>query len=161
MGAHVRLLCAGRMKRGPLKGACDAYARMLTKYARVSIEEVEDERAPDSLSEAQVREALAKEGERLLKRIPPSDAVIALCIDGEEVDSPALAQRLGGFMTRGASRLTFVIGSSLGLHEAVLARADWKLSFSKMTFPHQLMRVLVLEQAFRAFSILAGAPYHK
>jgi 23S rRNA (pseudouridine1915-N3)-methyltransferase len=161
MGAHVRLLCAGRMKRGPLRGACDDYARMLTKYARVTVEEVDDEPAPDTLSEAQVQEALAREGERLLKRIPPSDAAIALCIDGERMDSPGLAKRLDGFLTRGASRFTFVIGSSLGLGEAVLARADWKLSFSEMTFPHQLVRVLVLEQVFRAFSILAGAPYHK
>ena len=161
MGAHVRLLCVGGMKRGPLKGACDAYARMLTKYARVSIDEVDDEPAPDTLSEAQMQEALAREAERLLKRIAPSDAVVALCIDGERVDSPGLAWRLDGFMTRGASHFTFVIGSSLGLHDTVLSRADWKLSFSAMTFPHQLMRVLVLEQVFRAFSILAGAPYHK
>lgn len=161
MAAHVRVLCVGAMKQDCQKKACDDYVQMLSRYARVTIEEVDDERAPETLSERQVREALRREGERLLKRIPAGDTVIALCIDGEKVSSAGLAKKLDAYMTRGASRLTFVIGSSLGLSGEVIARADWKLSFSDLTFPHQLMRVMLSEQIYRAFSILAGTPYHK
>jgi 23S rRNA (pseudouridine1915-N3)-methyltransferase len=161
MAAHVRVLCVGALKHEHLKKACAEYEKMLSRHAKVTVEEVADERAPETLSESRRQEALRREGARLLQRIAPGDTVVALCIDGEQVDSPGLAARIDGFLTRGASRLTFVIGSSLGLDADVIARADWKLSFSRMTFPHQLMRVLALEQVFRAFSILAGSPYHK
>ena len=161
MAAHVRVLCVGAVKHEHMRRACDAYVKMLSRHVRVALEEVDDERAPETLSQMQVQAALGREGERLLRRISPADTVIALCIDGEQVSSPELAKRLDGFLTRGASRLTFVIGSSIGLGEDVLGRADWKLSFSRLTFPHQLMRVLLMEQIYRAFSILAGTPYHK
>ena len=161
MAAHVRVLCVGAVKHDYLRRACEAYVKMLSRYARVTIEEVDDERAPESLSPMQVQAVLEREGKRLLKRISPADTVIVLCIDGEQVSSEELAGRLDGFFTRGASLLTFVIGSSIGLCADVLRRADWKLSFSRMTFPHQLMRVLLTEQIYRAFSILAGTPYHK
>lgn len=161
MAAHVRVLCVGRLKQDYLRNAVSEYVKMLSRYASVTVEEVDDERAPETMSELQTLSALRREGERLLKRIPANDTVIALCIGGEQVDSAGLAKRLDGFLTRGASRLTFVIGSSLGLCGEVVKRADWKLSFSRLTFPHQLMRVLLLEQIYRAFSILAGSPYHK
>ncbi len=105
--------------------------------------------------------ALKKEGEKLLQKISKDDTVIVLCIDGEKVDSEGLSQKLDDFMVKGSSRLTFVIGSSFGLSQDVVKRANWKLSFSDLTFPHQLMRAILLEQVYRAFSIRANSPYHK
>ena len=127
----------------------------------MEIIEVADEKAPEDISAAMEEEIKRKEGERLLKSIREGDYIIALAIEGEQLSSVELAKKLDKLATRGISQIVFVIGGSLGLSKEVLARAKEKISFSKMTFPHQLMRVILLEQVYRAFRINQGEPYHK
>lgn len=158
---NIDILCVGRIKERYLSDAIAEYSKRLTRYCRINIIEVADEKTPDNASEAVERQIRAREGERLAKHIKPGAFVIALAIDGQQVPSEGLAERLSSLGLRGTSHIQFVIGGSIGLDDAVLARADWRLSFSKMTFPHQLMRVILLEQIYRAFKINAGEPYHK
>jgi len=122
---------------------------------------VADEKTPDSASEAVERQIKDKEGEKILSSIKDGVYVIALAIDGEMLDSVELSEKINGLGIGGVSQIVFVIGGSLGLSDAVLRRADYKLSFSKMTFPHQLMRVVLLEQIYRSYRIISGEPYHK
>ncbi len=120
-----------------------------------------DEKTPDSASEAVERQIKDKEGEKILSSIKDGVYVIALAIDGEMLDSVELSEKINGLGIGGVSQIVFVIGGSLGLSDAALRRADYKLSFSKMTFPHQLMRVVLLEQIYRSYRIISGEPYHK
>ena len=120
-----------------------------------------DEKTPDSASDAVERLIKEKEGERILSSIKDGAYVIALAIDGEMRDSTQLSEKINGLGIRGVSHIVFVIGGSLGLSDAVIRRADYRLSFSKMTFPHQLMRVVLLEQIYRSYRIISGEPYHK
>ncbi len=158
---QVRILCVGRIKEKFYTDACAEYLKRLTRYYKVSVEEVPDERTPDRCPEGEKRVILEREGERLLKKIGERDYVTALAIDGRTLDTLAFSRELEAHKMKGTQVLDFVIGGSLGLSPEVLERANCRLSFSAMTFPHQLMRVILLEQIYRAARILAGEPYHK
>ncbi len=158
---NMTLYTVGKIKESYYREAVDEYAKRLGRYEKLRIVEVTDEPTPDHASPGETKRILSKEGERLLAKIPESTYLIALAIDGERLDSVAFSEKIGNLMRNGTSEIGFVIGGSLGLSEAVLSRADRRLSFSDFTFPHQLMRVILLEQIYRAFRILNGEPYHK
>ena len=157
----MSIIAVGRMKEKPYRAMADEYLKRLSRYGRVEEIELPDLPEPANASAAQEEQIRAREGESILGRIRPGDYVIALTIPGRQWDSPGLSRHLEGLMTRGASNIVFVIGGSLGLHERVIARADEQLSMSPMTFPHQLARVMLLEQLYRAMKIRAGERYHK
>ena len=157
----ITILAVGKVKEAFFREAIQEYSKRLSRYCRLEILEVADEKTPERASEAEEVLIKEREGERILKQIRDTDYVCALDIEGEPLDSVALAERINRLGIGGTGRLVFVIGGSLGLAEAVLKRADWKLSFSKMTFPHQLMRVILLEQVYRSYRIICGEPYHK
>ncbi|MBR6019818.1 MAG: 23S rRNA (pseudouridine(1915)-N(3))-methyltransferase RlmH [Lachnospiraceae bacterium] len=157
----ITILCVGKVRESYLKDAIAEYSKRLSKYADLQIFEVADEKTPDGASAAEEQKILQIEGERLLK-VWKSDAYnIALAIDGKSLSSVEFANKFEELFVGGESNIRFVIGGSLGLSKDVLAACDYKLSFSKMTFPHQLMRVILLEQIYRAFRIRSGEPYHK
>ena len=157
----ITVCCVGKIKESYLKAAIDEYSKRLSRYCKLEILEVADEKTSEKSTEAEDALIRDKEGERLLKKIDESAYVIALAINGESLSSEGLADRLDKLTVGGESHLVFVIGGSIGLSGDVLKRADMKLSFSKMTFPHQLMRVILLEQIYRSFRIINGEPYHK
>lgn len=154
------ILCVGKLKEKWQQDGCAEYLKRLSRYGKYEIVAVDDEREPDKPSPAQLRQIMEKEGGALLRHIRPNDRVIALCIRADAPDSVALSRLLSGWSGDGR-RNVFVIGGSNGLSDAVLARADAKLSFSNLTFPHGLMRVILLEQLYRAERIRTGEPYHK
>lgn len=158
---NISIVAIGKLKEKYLKQGIDEYIKRLSSYAKVEIIELPDEKAPENLSEQDMKIVKDKEGERLLVKISPDAHVIALAIEGKMKSSEELADNMDRLATYGKSKVTFVIGGSLGLSDAVLKRADEKLSFSRMTFPHQLMRLILLEQVYRAFRINRGEPYHK
>ncbi|GKW46133.1 23S rRNA (pseudouridine(1915)-N(3))-methyltransferase RlmH [Planococcus sp. NCCP-2050] len=158
---NISIISVGKLKEKYLKSGIEEYTKRLGSYAKVNEVEVADEKAPEQLSEADMEIVKKKEGERILAKIAPDAYVIALAIDGKMKTSEQLAKDIESLMTYGRSKIVFVIGGSLGLHEEVLKRADEKLSFSKMTFPHQLMKLILVEQVYRAFRIMKGEPYHK
>ena len=154
------ILCVGRLKEKPYRDMADEYLKRLGRFGKY--EEIEVPDLPDGGgSQALEEQVKAKEGEAILARIKPGDHVICLTIPGKQTDSPQLAKHLQDLRTGGAGRIVFVIGGSLGLGQNVLARADEELSMSKMTFPHQLARVMLLEQVYRAEMISSGGRYHK
>ncbi len=157
----IRILCVGKIKEKFMREALGEYSKRLSRYIKLEIAEVADEKTPDSASEREELQIRDKEGERLLKLIRQEDYVIALAIDGKMYDSVTFSQKLDRFGMLGRGSVVFVIGGSLGLAEQVLERADESISFSKMTFPHQLMRVILLEQIYRGYRILRNEPYHK
>ena len=157
----ITILCVGRIKEKFYTQAVQEYAKRLSRYAKLQILEVEDEKTPDKASAAENEGIKAKEGAKLLAKLPEDAYVIALAIDGNAPDSVELSQKIEALQIAGKSHLCFVIGGSLGLSREVLDRADERLSFSRMTFPHQLMRVILLEQLYRSFRIMRGEPYHK
>lgn len=156
---NVLVLAVGKLKEDWQKAACREYLKRLTRYGNYEVVEVSDQPEPERASAAQVAQVLEKEGRELLRRIRPDDRVVALCIDGKAPDSVGLARMLEGWAD--GRRLVLVIGGSLGLSDEVLARAEARLSFSNLTFPHPLMRVILLEQLYRSARILAGQRYHK
>lgn len=158
---NISIVTVGKLKEKYLKAGIAEYAKRLGAYAKITEVEVADEKAPEQLSEADMEIVKKKEGERILSKIPQDAYVIALAIDGKMKTSEQLAKDMESLMTYGRSKVVFVIGGSLGLHDEVLKRADEKLSFSKMTFPHQLMKLILLEQVYRGFRIMKGEPYHK
>ncbi len=158
---NISIVTVGKLKEKYLKAGIAEYAKRLGAYAKIAEVEVADEKAPEQLSEADMEIVKKKEGERILAKIPQDAYVIALAIDGKMKTSEQLAKDMESLMTYGRSKVVFVIGGSLGLHDEVLKRADEKLSFSKMTFPHQLMKLILLEQIYRGFRIMKGEPYHK
>ena len=157
----ITVLTVGKIKEKFFRDAIDEYSKRLSRYCKLEILQVADEKTPDGASEALEQQIKEKEGERILSNIKDGSFVIALAIEGKMPDSVELAEKIEKWGISGISQLVFVIGGSLGLSDAVLARADYKLSFSRMTFPHQLMRVILLEQIYRAYRIMTGAPYHK
>lgn len=157
----LTLLGVGKVKEKYLRDAIAEYAKRLGRYCKLEIREVADEQTPDGASAAEEEQIKRIEGERLLRQIRETDYVIALAIDGDSPDSVELAAKLESLGVQGISSLVFVIGGSLGLSDEVLRRADYRLSFSRLTFPHQLMRVILLEQIYRSFRIARGEPYHK
>ncbi len=156
----ICVLCVGKLKERWEREACEEYLKRLSRFDSVEIREVPDQSEPAKSSEALARKVMEREGEQLLACVRPTDRVVALCIQGDAPDSEGLARKLSAWRMDGR-RLVLVIGGSLGLSPAVLSRADEKLSFSRLTFPHQLMRVILLEQIYRAFKINAGERYHK
>ena len=158
---NIDILCVGKLKETYLKAAIDEYSKRLSRYCRLNITEVADEKTTDGQSEALDIKVKELEGERLLKHLRDDSYVITLEIDGKQLASEDLAARLEDLGVHGVSRIQFVIGGSLGLSDEVIKRADMHLSFSRMTFPHQLMRVILLEQIYRSYRIINNEPYHK
>ena len=154
------ILCVGRLREKYWQDAAEEYLKRLTRFGRVEIIQVDDLPEPKGASDADREKVMAREGEALLRHLSPRDHVIALCIRAREVSSEVLAEKLRQLDNEGR-RTVFVIGGSLGLSPAVLARSDEKMSMSPMTFPHQLARVMLLEQVYRAGAINAGQRYHK
>lgn len=158
---RITIIGVGRLKEKYWQMAIDEYSKRLGKYIKLNIVEVSDEKAPENLSAAEADIVKKNEGERILKNIKDDVYVIALAINGKMLSSEELSEFMNERMVRGDGNIAFVIGGSLGLSDEVLSRADYKLSFSKMTFPHQMMRVVLLEQIYRAIKIMKNEPYHK
>ena len=157
----VTLICVGKLKERFFTDAADEYLKRLRRLMPVTVIELPDEREPAVPSDALNEAVMRREGEKILQRIGAQDHVIAMCIDGKQVTSEGLAKKISLLFTDGKSNLTFIIGGSLGLHSSVIQRANERMSMSDMTFPHQLARVMLLEQLFRAAKINAGERYHK
>lgn len=157
----ITVICVGKIKEKFYTDAIAEYGKRLSRYCKLEIVELADEKTKENSSEHENDVVKAKEGERILSAIREDMYVIALAIEGKMLDSVALSEKMEQLGISGSSHIAFVIGGSLGLDRKVLDRADFKLSFSKMTFPHQLMRVILLEQIYRGFRIMRGEPYHK
>lgn len=157
----IRILCVGKIKEAFYRDAIAELMKRMGRYATTEVIEVAEEKAPEGLSQAEKEQILANEGERLLGKTDERDHIIALCIEGKKLISEAFAAHIRTAMLAGKSRIVFIIGSSFGLHPSVKRRADMLLSFSDMTFPHQLFRVMLAEQIYRAFKINNNEPYHK
>ena len=157
----ITLLTVGKIKETYLEAGIKEYVKRLSRYCKLEILEVADEKTPDGASENLERQIREKEGKRLLNLIRPEAYVITLEIQGRQLSSPELARKLERLGVEGVSHITVVIGGSLGLSDEVIGRADFHLSFSAMTFPHQMMRMILLEQLYRCYRIINGEPYHK
>ncbi|MDE7325182.1 MAG: 23S rRNA (pseudouridine(1915)-N(3))-methyltransferase RlmH [Lachnospiraceae bacterium] len=158
---RITILCVGKIKEKYFTDAAAEYVKRIGRYHKIEVVEVVDEKTPDGAGEAINRQIMVREGERILGKIKEDSYVVALAIEGKEFSSVDLAKKLETLAVNGDSHVTFVIGGSLGLTEKVKTRADFLLSFSRMTFPHQLMRVVLLEQIYRCCKISAREPYHK
>lgn len=157
----LAIACVGKLREAYWRDAAAEYAKRLQRFGALETFELPDLSEPKNASAADLRKLVDGEGAALLQLLKPRDHVVALCINGKQLDSPALAGRIRALETAGTARTVFLIGGSNGLSQAVIARADEKLSFSPMTFPHQLARVMLLEQLYRARKILANETYHK
>lgn len=157
----ITIIAVGKLKEKYWKQAIAEYEKRLSAYTKVEIIEVPDEKAPENMSDKEIEQVKEKEGQRILAKVKPQSTVITLEIQGKMLSSEALAKEIDQRMTQGASDFTFIIGGSNGLHQDVMNRSNIALSFSKMTFPHQMMRVVLLEQVYRAFKINRGEAYHK
>lgn len=158
---NIKLITVGKLKEDYLKAGIAEYTKRLSRFAKTEIIELADEKTPDKASEAQNQQILAKEGSRIQEKIGARDYVIVLAIEGKQLASEAFAQKLATVALDGYSDITFIIGGSLGLDPAVKQRANMKMSFGLLTLPHQLMRLVLVEQVYRAFMIQQGSPYHK
>ena len=157
----VSIICVGKLREKYFLDAADEYLKRLKRIMPVTVIELPDEPEPAQPSDKLNEAVMKREGEKILQKIGPQDHVIAMCIDGRQYESTELAAKMSNLFTQGKSNVTFLIGGSLGLHSDVLKRANERMSMSKMTFPHQLARVMLLEQLFRAAKINAGERYHK
>ena len=157
----ITVLTVGKIKEKFYTAAIDEYSKRLSRYCKLNIIQVADEKTIENSTEKEMDIIKAKEGERILKNIPDDAFVITLEINGKMLDSEELADKINKLGIMGESHIVFVIGGSLGLHQDVSKRANFILSFSKMTFPHQLMRVILLEQIYRSYRIINNEPYHK
>lgn len=158
----IKIIAVGKIKEKFYKQAIDEYLKRMQTYNKIEIIEVADEQAPENLSDKEIEQVKEKEGEKILSKIQDSDYVVTLEIKGKQKDSVEFADFIENEMQEGFGRnLVFVIGGSNGLSKEVSQRSNYKLSFSKMTFPHQLMRVVLIEQIYRGFRIINGHPYHK
>ena len=158
---NITVVCIGKLKETYWTEAVAEYSKRLAGYCSLSVEEIKEEKLPDNASKAEEEQVIAAEGKRILKKLSDRSYVITLEIKGKELTSEALSEKLGEIMLGGKSDIAFVIGGSLGLSPEVSEKADLKLSFSRMTFPHQLMRVILLEQLYRSFKIQKNETYHK
>ncbi len=158
---NITLITVGKVKESFYRDAIEEFVKRLSRYCKLKIVEVADENTPNNAPEAIEEQIKDKEGERILKNISDSMYVIALAVEGKKLSSTQFAKKIQQFGIQGTSDICFVIGGSLGLSKAVYQRADEFLSFSDMTFPHQLMRVILLEQIYRCFRIIHNEPYHK
>lgn len=157
----ITLISVGRLKEKYLRDASAEYIKRLGAFCKLNIIEIDEYRCPDKPSAAQISEVLADEGRRILSKIPQHAYTFAMCIEGKQMQSTELAQKLSELSINGTSHIVFIIGGSWGLSDEVKARANYRLSMSKMTFPHMLARIMLLEQIYRSMSILSGGEYHK
>jgi Uncharacterized conserved protein len=157
----LSIICVGKLKEKPLRALSDEYLKRLNRFDAIEEIELNDLPERENASDKDRENLIQKEGQDILSRVGPRDYVIALCIEGKQVDSEGLAKRFESIRLSGHARIVFIIGGSLGLSPNVKARANEKLSMSKMTFPHGLARVMLLEQIYRAHKITAGERYHK
>ena len=157
----ITIICVGKIKEKYLTDAIAEYTKRLSKYCKLEIIQLQDEKTIENASETVNKQIKDKEGERIMKNIPDDSYVINLEINGEMISSEKMAEKINSLGITGTSHITFIIGGSLGLSENVSKRSNYKLSFSKMTFPHQLMRVILLEQIYRSYRIINNEPYHK
>lgn len=158
---NIKIICVGKLKEKYLKMAQDEYLKRLGSYAKVEVIEIKDEDIKENFSESEVELAKEKEGAGILSKIKDRDIVFTLEIEGKQRTSEEFASELEDMMVHGNSDVAFVIGGSCGMSKEVMARSDRKISFSKMTFPHQIIRINLLEQIYRAFKIIKNEPYHK
>lgn len=158
---NIDILCVGKIKEKYLRDAVDEYSKRLSRYCKINIVEVNDEKTPDEGIDSLEEKVRETEGERLARYLKDNAFIVTLEIEGSQLSSPELAKKIGDIAVSGRSHIQFIIGGSLGLSKDIIKRADMHLSFSQMTFPHQLMRVILLEQIYRAFKINANEPYHK
>lgn len=158
---NISIVCIGKLKEKYWTDAVQEYSKRLSKYCTFTINELKEEKATDNASAAEEMAVKEAEGKNMLKQIKKDAYVIALEIQGKELTSEALSEKIESLGIAGKSDLVFLVGGSIGLSEEVLARADFRLSFSKMTFPHQMMRVVLLEQIYRSFKIIKNETYHK
>lgn len=157
----IDIICVGKLKEKFFRDAENEYIKRLSRYSKINVIEVKDEPTPDKPTETEKNKVLSKEGEAILKKLAPSSYVIALCVEGSQMPSETLAKKFESLMSGGCGYITLIIGGSMGLSDEVKNRAGLKLSFSEMTFPHRLMRIILLEQVYRAFTIIEGKTYHK
>ena len=157
----ITIVCVGKIKEKYFRDGIEEYKKRLSKYCKLEIKEVADEKTPDHASDAVNSQILAKEGERIRNLIPKDSHVIVLAIEGKKYDSVEFADMMNQAGIHGISNITFIIGGSLGIAEDIKKAAHGRISFSDMTFPHQLMRVILLEQIYRGYKIIAKEPYHK
>ncbi|MFC6347569.1 23S rRNA (pseudouridine(1915)-N(3))-methyltransferase RlmH [Vagococcus carniphilus] len=157
----IKIIAVGKLKEKYLKQGIAEYEKRLGKYCKFEIIEVPDEKAPENLSELEMIQVKEKEGQKILAKISDNDYVFALAIQGKEITSEGFANQIDQLSTRGTSSFTFVIGGSLGLSDEVMKRSDAQISFGRLTYPHQLMRLILTEQVYRAFRIIHGHAYHK
>ena len=158
---NITVVSVGKIKEKYLVDGIAEYSKRLSKYCKLNLIEVPDEKAPENLSVQDELIVKKKEGVRILSKIKENTYLIVLAIEGEQLTSEKLSEKLEKLMVEGVSDISFVIGGSLGLSDEVMERSDYKLSFSKMTFPHQLMKMVLLEQVYRGWRIMKGEPYHK
>jgi len=157
----ISIISVGKLKEKYLKLGIEEYAKRLGGYTKLDLIEVPDEKAPEQLSDAEMEIVKKKESERILAKVPQDAYVFALAIEGKQRTSEEMSKEIESLMTYGQSKIVFIIGGSLGLHDDVLKRADTKISFGKMTLPHQLMKLVLVEQIYRSYRIMKGEPYHK
>ncbi len=158
---NINIIVVGKLKEKFWDMAVLEYVKRLSRFAKITITEIADKKIPENASEKEEEQVLKQEGERILEKVKEGQFVFALCIEGEQLDSVRFSEKIQSLAVSGKSDIAFIIGGSLGLSEEVKKRANFKLSFSKMTFPHQLMRVVLLEQTYRCFKIINNESYHK
>lgn len=158
---NIKIITVGKLKEKYLVQGINEYVKRLGAYAKLTLVEVPDEKAPENLSEAEMLQVKQKEGERILSKIKDQEYVYALAIQGNNPSSEDFAKQIDQLAVQGKSSFVFVIGGSLGLSDAVMTRSNAQISFGKMTYPHQLMKLILVEQIYRAFRINKGEPYHK
>lgn len=157
---NINIICVGKIKEKFFKDAIDEYSKRLSRFVKLTITEVPDEKIPDNASEKEKELIKAKEGEKILAKLSPSAFTVTLCVEGKEFSSEDLAKKIAD-VSMTSSNITFIIGGSLGLAEAVKERSQLRLSFGRITLPHQLIRVVLLEQLYRSFKINNNESYHK
>ena len=157
----IKIIAVGKLKEKYLKQGIAEYEKRLTKYCKFEIIEVPDEKAPENLSETEMTQVKEREGQKILSKISDSDYVFALAIQGKEITSEGFTKHIEEMSIRGTSSFAFVIGGSLGLSDEVMKRSDAQISFGRLTYPHQLMRLILTEQVYRCFRIINGHAYHK
>ena len=158
---NVKILCIGKLKEKYLKDACEEYAKRLSRYCKFNITELDEYKTSDNPTQSQIDAVIENEGEKIISKLPKNAKVVTLCIEGEQKSSEQLANYINNCAVKGFCDIVFVIGGSWGLSDKVKALSDLRLSMSKMTFPHQLARVMLCEQIYRSFNILNGGKYHK
>lgn len=157
----VNIIAVGKLKEKYLKDACEEYTKRLGAYSKVNIIEINEERCSDNPSANEIEQVKQKEGERIIAKIPKGSYIIPMCIEGQQMSSEDFSKKLENVSVNGFGEVTFIIGGSFGLSDDVKSQGKLKLSFGKLTLPHQLMRVILLEQVYRAFSISNNSKYHK